>query len=62
MKKAYESPKAEKMAFEYSSTVVASSIIKCKNETHYTDSNEDGDPCLLVTTYHVTGDVSPVLG
>ena len=36
MKKEYESPKAEKMAFEYSDVVVASNT-QCKSETRLGD-------------------------
>lgn len=56
MKKNYESPKAEKMEFNYSETVVASSSTKCRNETHYTDGNDQGEYCTLTTTYHVVGE------
>ena len=38
MKKNYESPKAEKMEFNYSETVVAQSGIKCGN--YHTVGNE----------------------
>ena len=55
MKKNYESPKAEKMEFNYSETVVASGT-KCRNETHYTDGNDQGEYCQLNTIYHVVGD------
>ncbi len=58
MKKSYESPKAEKMEFNYSEAVVASSIT-CKNETHYTDGNDQGAYCTTTETYHVVGDVMP---
>ena len=38
MKKAYEFPKAEKMAFDYSDVVVASSIKQCTLVCETTDS------------------------
>ncbi len=42
MKKAYESPKVEKMAFNYSETVVASNIPgQCHNVTVYSYSEEE---------------------
>ena len=53
MKKEYESPKAEKMDFNYSDTVVAST---CHNETHYTDTNAEGEYCTSRETYHVIAD------
>ena len=58
MKKAYESPKAEKMNFDYSETVVASAA-KCRNETHYTDGNDQGAYCTITVTYHAVGDTMP---
>lgn len=56
MKKNYESPKAEKMEFNYFEAVVASDI-KCTNETHYTDGNDEGPYCHKTIKYHVVGDV-----
>lgn len=56
MKKSYMSPKAEKMEFNYSEAVVASST-KCENETHYTQSNDEGEYCTSNPTYHVVRDV-----
>lgn len=58
MKKSYKSPKAEKMEFNYSETVVASGK-KCRNETHYTDGNDEGAYCHSTIQYHVVGDVMP---
>lgn len=58
MKKSYTSPKAEKMEFNYSEAVVASSI-KCKNTTTYTENNEDGEYCNTTITHHVVADVMP---
>lgn len=58
MKKSYTSPKAEKMEFNYSEAVVASGI-KCNNETHYTQTNDEGEHCTSNTTYHQVGDVMP---
>ena len=52
MKKAYESPKAEKMAFEYSDAVVASSYVGCYNETTYKNTAAEGDYCQSSQTYH----------
>ena len=57
MKKNYNSPKAEKMEFNYSETVVASVTTKCHNETHYTDGNDQGEYCMTNQTYHKVGDV-----
>lgn len=57
MKKTYESPKAEKMKFDYSDAVVASSIIKCGNETTYKDSNDDDEYCQGQIINHVVKDV-----
>ncbi len=56
MKKNYSSPKAEKMEFNYSEAVVASTI-KCRNETHYTDGNDQGEYCHLTIEYHKVGEV-----
>ncbi len=56
MKKSYKSPKAEKMEFNYFEAVVASST-KCENETHYTQSNDEGEYCTSNPTYHVVRDV-----
>lgn len=39
MKKEYEAPKAERVEFDYSDSVVASSQIKCRNVTTYTEWN-----------------------
>ncbi len=50
MKKNYEAPKAEKMEFNYSETVVASG---CKNETHYSLTGAEGDHCSSSEDYHV---------
>lgn len=56
MKKDYAAPKAEKMEFNYSETVVASTGVKCTNETHYTEGNDQGEFCTSKTTYHVVGE------
>lgn len=53
MKKSYKSPKAEKMEFNYSEAVVASSN-KCDNETHYTQTMEEGAHCTSHETYYTT--------
>ncbi len=46
MKKAYESPKAEKMNFQYSETVVASNVpVGCINTTVYSHSNQEASTC-----------------
>ena len=58
MKKSYKSPKAEKMEFNYSEAVVASSN-SCTNETHYTDGNDEGPYCHRTIKYHVVGDTLP---
>ncbi len=58
MKKNYASPKAEKMEFNYTEAVVASGK-KCDNETHYTQSNDEGEYCTSNPTYHVVADVMP---
>ena len=44
MKKMYGTPKAEKVEFDYSDAVVASST-KCKNTTPYTEWNETSSTC-----------------
>ena len=53
MKKEYEAPKAEKMEFNYTESVVASS---CNNETWYTHSNAEGEYCTSQITNHKVGD------
>lgn len=58
MKKSYTSPKAEKMEFNYSEAVVASTI-KCNNETTYTQTNDEGEYCGTTITHHVVADVMP---
>lgn len=58
MKKSYKTPKAEKMEFNYSEAVVASGI-KCNNETHYTQSNDEGEHCTSTTLYYQSGEVAP---
>ena len=45
MKNAYNSPKAEKMEFEYSETVVASNTPGCINETVYSHTNAEASTC-----------------
>ena len=55
MKKEYESPKAEKMEFNYSETVVASN--GCGNQHTVTDTFEEGANCssrVLPGTYYVS--------
>lgn len=59
MKKNYDSPKAEKMEFNYSETVVASYGIKCTNETTYTENNSQGEYCQSKILHHVVADVMP---
>lgn len=59
MKKNYESPKAEKMEFNYAETVVASNTIMCNNETTLTDSNAVGEYCYENTKAHTVSDVMP---
>ncbi len=54
MKKSYESPKAEKMAFQYSDVVVASGVT-CINRTTYSLSNKEGEYCKTVEEYHWEG-------
>ena len=44
MKKAYETPKVEKMAFDYSDVVVASRV-QCTDEVTYTNVHRDGYLC-----------------
>ena len=58
MKKSYNSPKAEKMEFNYTEAVVASTIT-CKNETTYTEGNDQGEYCKTTITHHVVADVMP---
>ena len=53
MKKDYKSPKAEKMEFNYSDTVVASG---CGNKTHYSNTNAEGVPCLSSIDYQYVAD------
>ena len=54
MKKSYESPKAEKMAFQYSDVVVASGTT-CINRTIYSLSNHEGDHCKTKEEYYWEG-------
>ena len=46
MKKTYESPRAEKMNFQYSDTVVASNHVEgCINTTVYSHTNVEAATC-----------------
>ena len=56
----YISIKARKMGVPVSNseTVVASGN-KCNNETHYTQTMDEGEHCTSNTTYHQVGDVMP---
>lgn len=60
MKKAYEFPKAEKMAFDYSDTVVASGPKQCTLVEEVTDSGASiiGNHCGTTYTgvFHWSGD------
>ena len=50
MRKAYEAPKAEKMAFDYSDVVVASSV-NCTEENVYSFEAHEVDADRCRTTY-----------
>lgn len=52
MKKNYEAPKAEKMEFNYSETVVASG---CDNTTTYTKSNNEPH-CSQIEVEYIIAD------
>jgi len=57
MKKNYETPKVEKMEFNYSETVVASN--GCGNQHTVTDTFEEGPNCssrILPGTYYVSNE------
>ncbi len=56
MKKAYNSPKAEKMEFEYSDTVVASTTPGCINKTEFSHTNQEAAECTSVKYPTWTGD------
>ncbi len=60
MKKAYEFPKAEKMAFDYSDAVVASTVKQCTLVEEVTDSGASiiGGHCGTRYTgiFHWSGD------
>ena len=45
MKKAYETPKAEKATFDYTQNVVASNTTDTPNNTKCID------PCIIIPTY-----------
>ncbi len=58
MKKNYESPKAEKMEFNYSEAVVAASgQITCGNTTTYKDTNDISLYCTVTEVHHEVADV-----
>ena len=52
MKKVYESPKAQKMVFNYSEVVVASTGGKCSNQTWSGDTEDYGEYCNIVIHEH----------
>ena len=54
MKKAYESPKAEKMTFDYSDAVVASG--KCKQHTVFDDDYVAVGYCQVITSQQNTNE------
>ena len=56
MKKMYEAPKAERVKFDYSDSVVASSQLKCRNVTTTTEWNPT-DRCKDVELSYTVGDV-----
>ncbi len=56
MKKTYEAPKAEKVKFDYSDSVVASSQIRCRNVTTTTEWNPV-DRCNTVELSYKEGDI-----
>lgn len=53
MKKEYEAPKAEKVEFNYSEAVVAST---CANETHYRNTAPEGEHCSSSQPYYTKSD------
>ena len=57
MRKTYESPKAEKMDFDYSDAVVASASIECKNYTLMGDGNATDLHCKETEYEYTVKDV-----
>ena len=55
MKKDYKAPKAEKMEFNYSETVVASTKV-CGNITTYSQMVSDGEYCNKIIESHYVSD------
>ena len=56
MKKAYVSPKAAKMEFQYTETVVASNKEGCINTTVFSHTNAEASTCVSQSNPTVVGD------